>query len=228
MDCLFCCGSLEGRGTDDRVEWTTEQYVCKDCGLLHERTTVYQPQSRLVESDQLEIDYETMHHLGSSHKAIIDELWREQRMPAEDEAPLTTCPWCGTEYNVKETDGNQYYEQVEQSAYYQHNGVSPDTGMGGAIADRECGKFVKFVGGHFHSGDACDVPWAGTAPREVEVSWRFAVASDVYGTETYGGYDSEAEAHEGIERVKAKAREINDGVRRFYSEPYEGDDEEED
>ena len=51
--------------------------------------------------------------------------------------------------------------------------------------------------------------------------WYWTLSSDVYGTEEFGGYDSEAEAEAGIARVKAKAEELADGIEREYSDPYQ-------
>jgi len=50
--------------------------------------------------------------------------------------------------------------------------------------------------------------------------WYFTVTSEEYGSEEYGGYSSEIEALAGIERIKAKAAQLNDGIIRSYSEPY--------
>jgi hypothetical protein len=47
----------------------------------------------------------------------------------------------------------------------------------------------------------------------------FTVTSNEYGTEEYAGYLSEEDARQGIMRVKAKVKELNDGIERTYSEP---------
>ena len=49
----------------------------------------------------------------------------------------------------------------------------------------------------------------------------FTVTSDEYGTEEYGSYNSELEAEKGSDRVQAKAEQIDDGVFREYSLPYQ-------
>jgi len=53
MECLLCGHQLDMDSSDDRVEWYSEQYRCPECGTPHERMQVYQPQSRLVKSDEL-------------------------------------------------------------------------------------------------------------------------------------------------------------------------------
>lgn len=61
-----------------------------------------------------------------------NEKVRVQLMPAPDEAPLTTCPWCGAEYNVKEDDSEELYEAVDRDCQiYRH---------------KACGKLVRFIG----------------------------------------------------------------------------------
>ena len=49
--------------------------------------------------------------------------------------------------------------------------------------------------------------------------WFFTVTSEPYGTEIYGGYQSEQDAMQGIERIKSKVRELNDGIERTYTAP---------
>ena len=56
---------------------------------------------------------------------------------------------------------------------------------------------------------------------ELPSRWYFDVTSENYGTETYGPYDYEQEAREGLHRVLAKAVELNDGVEREINGPYE-------
>lgn len=51
--------------------------------------------------------------------------------------------------------------------------------------------------------------------------WYFTLSSDEYGSEEFGGYDTEQEAQEGIVRVKARAEILSDGITRYYSEPYQ-------
>ncbi len=46
---------LELTESDDRVEWYRESYECPKCHSLHERLTTYQPQSRIVASDEFYI-----------------------------------------------------------------------------------------------------------------------------------------------------------------------------
>lgn len=50
--------------------------------------------------------------------------------------------------------------------------------------------------------------------------WYWELKSREYGEEEFGGYDTEEDAHKGIERVKAQAKRLNDGIARTYSEPY--------
>ena len=52
------------------------------------------------------------------------------------------------------------------------------------------------------------------------MSWFWDLGSEEYGNDTFGPYDSEEEAMEGIERVQAKSNELNDGIEREYGEPY--------
>ena len=50
----------------------------------------------------------------------------------------------------------------------------------------------------------------------------FTVASDEYGAEDYGPYDSELEALAGINRVKQAVKDLTgDSVKRLYSEPFQ-------
>ena len=61
-----------------------------------------------------------------------NEKVRVQLMPAPDEAPLTSCPWCGEEYNSKEDRPDDYYEDIDrENEIYRH---------------KKCGKLVRFVG----------------------------------------------------------------------------------
>lgn len=57
-------------------------------------------------------------------------------------------------------------------------------------------------------------------------NWYFKVRSEDYGAEEFGPYESEADAEAGIKRVQAKAKALNDGVERWYGEPYENSFEE--
>ena len=57
MNCKICGGELkEYEACDDRVEWVERFYECSECGATHTRRTVYQPQSSLVDTDELELD----------------------------------------------------------------------------------------------------------------------------------------------------------------------------
>ena len=58
MDCLKCGGGLDYvmGSNDHRIEWTSEQYVCSDCGAFHTRLTTYKSQSSLVDTDELTLD----------------------------------------------------------------------------------------------------------------------------------------------------------------------------
>jgi hypothetical protein len=61
------------------------------------------------------------------------------------------------------------------------------------------------------------MPKSKTAERE----WFWTLSSEVFGTERFGGYDTEAEALAGIKRVKAGAKRLNDGIERTYSAPFQ-------
>ena len=50
--------------------------------------------------------------------------------------------------------------------------------------------------------------------------WYFSIYTHLCGAEEYGGYETEGEANEGIYQVRAKARKLNDGLIRHYSDPY--------
>ncbi len=54
-----------------------------------------------------------------------------------------------------------------------------------------------------------------------EGNWYFEVSSEDYGVETYGPYDTQEEAEQGIVAVKAKVAELKDGIEREYTEPYQ-------
>jgi len=66
--------------------------------------------------------------------------------------------------------------------------------------------------------------WYKGVPAE-EGDWYFTVESDVFGSDEYGSYDTEADAEEGITRIKAEAKELNDGIVRLYTAPYQGSGE---
>ncbi|MGC2422769.1 MAG: hypothetical protein WA666_00220 [Nitrospirota bacterium] len=51
--------------------------------------------------------------------------------------------------------------------------------------------------------------------------WYFTVASEEYGTEEFGPYDTEEEAQAGIDRVAEEAIELNDDVERHFTRPYQ-------
>lgn len=51
-------------------------------------------------------------------------------------------------------------------------------------------------------------------------NWYFTSMSREYGTETFGAYDSHEDASLAIIRVMDRARELNDGIARCYSDPY--------
>ena len=52
-------------------------------------------------------------------------------------------------------------------------------------------------------------------------NWYFDTRSRVYGSETFGPYDSEAEAKEGIKRVREAAKALKDDITRIFSQPYQ-------
>lgn len=56
----------------------------------------------------------------------------------------------------------------------------------------------------------------------VDDKWYFEVESEEYGIEEFGGYDTEVLAEAGLKRVKDAARKLRDGVRRTYSDTYQG------
>jgi len=42
-------------------------------------------------------------------------------LPGDDESPMTSCPWCGQEYNVWEEIGDAGYEKVgQEKGIYRH------------------------------------------------------------------------------------------------------------
>ena len=51
--------------------------------------------------------------------------------------------------------------------------------------------------------------------------WYFTVASEEYGTEEYGPYDTEQEAQAGIDRVAEESIDLNDDVERHFTRPYQ-------
>ena len=52
------------------------------------------------------------------------------------------------------------------------------------------------------------------------MNWHFDVSSDKFGTETYGPYDTEAEAQQGIDNVRASAAALDDDIERRFTAPY--------
>jgi hypothetical protein len=56
---------------------------------------------------------------------------RRQLLPSPDEAPLTWCPWCGTEYNTQETNCEDHYQVA-------HDGENP------ILRHIVCGHLVSF------------------------------------------------------------------------------------
>ena len=65
----------------------------------------------------------------------IIEQPRDQLMPAPDEAPLTDCPWCGVQYNVKEDDCEDFYETV----------LEPTPNTHEVARHKACGHLVRFI-----------------------------------------------------------------------------------
>lgn len=61
-----------------------------------------------------------------------------QLLPSPDEAPITSCPHCGEEYNVKEDDGEELYEKVP---------ILPVKSLAGIeiFRHKKCGKLVQFI-----------------------------------------------------------------------------------
>jgi len=54
------------------------------------------------------------------------------------------------------------------------------------------------------------------------MEYQVITQSDLYGEETFGPYDSTGEAQAAINRIKAEADKLNDGVeRRYFIEPLE-------
>jgi len=68
-------------------------------------------------------------------EATPSEEIRDQMMPAPDEAPLTDCPWCGAEYNVKEEDSDSNYDTITEET----------PGTKGVYRHRPCGHLVRFI-----------------------------------------------------------------------------------
>lgn len=59
---------------------------------------------------------------------ISNEEVKKQLLPGDDEAPMTSCPWCGQEYNVREEIGDAGYEKVgQEKGIYWHK---PCGGLG--------------------------------------------------------------------------------------------------
>jgi hypothetical protein len=52
------------------------------------------------------------------------------------------------------------------------------------------------------------------------MEWFFDMISDEFGDETFGPYDTEAEARESIDRVKQEAIKLNDEIERRFIGPY--------
>ena len=72
---------------------------------------------------------------------------KEQRLPAPDEAPLTSCPWCGKEYNVQDTDPGIDYETLVVA-----------TSETGQVARHEpCGNIVRFIRPDSQNGNTLPV-----------------------------------------------------------------------
>ena len=66
----------------------------------------------------------------------IQEEIKDQALPAEDESPLTSCPWCGVAYNVKkDTSAKDYTIIVEAKRPIARHA--------------DCGQLVRFVGGNW-------------------------------------------------------------------------------
>lgn len=53
------------------------------------------------------------------------------------------------------------------------------------------------------------------------MSWYWDLSSKEFGTETVGPYDTKNNAIAGINRVQEEVEKLDDGVLRFYNEPYE-------
>ena len=54
MSCPECSYPMETIDVDDRQEWCHTTYYCKECNKSFLRRTIYQTQSSLVASDELE------------------------------------------------------------------------------------------------------------------------------------------------------------------------------
>jgi hypothetical protein len=89
----------------------------------------------------------------SQPPARVPETVLDQLMPAPDEAPLTWCPWCGSEYNVQEQDSEPDYQDIACP----HEGTYPKpcegcdhwlTGLDFCNIPKrhKCGHLVRFVG----------------------------------------------------------------------------------
>jgi hypothetical protein len=52
-------------------------------------------------------------------------------------------------------------------------------------------------------------------------NWHWDLSSNEYGQETLGPYDTKKGAQAGIKRVKNKAKQLDDGVKREYGQPYQ-------
>ena len=62
---------------------------------------------------------------------------REQMFPSPDEAPMSSCPWCGEEYNVREDSERAEADYVTI--------IEPVPGTN-EVARHKCGGLVRFIG----------------------------------------------------------------------------------
>ncbi len=89
--------------------------------------------------DQLRVAVESMEMALDTRDVPLEDALaiRDQRLPSPDEAPLTTCPWCGEEYNVEDI-------QDEEAAGYTEvwDGADPLTST---VMMHKCGGLVRMI-----------------------------------------------------------------------------------
>lgn len=98
-----------------------------------------------------------------------------------------------------------------------HDLTYTKTAKGQPMVVCKCGMSV------FNNGYS-DATWHELRGKFVEAHidpyWYFTCESSEYGKDEFGPYLSKEKADEGAERVKDFARLLNDGIDRWYSEPY--------
>ena len=88
--CLRCNNNLIFDHDDSRQELTYEYYSCPNCEQEHARIIIYKVQSRLVDSDNLEMD--------------IPDTLSDKMKEMHIENQKDVCPYCG-EDDIHGIDG---------------------------------------------------------------------------------------------------------------------------